>query len=92
MGWLVENRAGSSLRPEDLRAAIDAISLTAATEVPSEPRLVPLDHVVQQHIHSVLIACNGNKLRAAEVLGISRSTLYRMLDNPLGSGSFALAG
>jgi DNA-binding NtrC family response regulator len=92
MGWLVENRAGSSLRPEDLRAAIEAIALTPPAEAPSEPRLVPLDHVVQEHIRSVLVACNGNKLRAAEVLGISRSTLYRMLEMPLDSGSFALAG
>jgi transcriptional regulator of acetoin/glycerol metabolism len=47
---------------------------------PAAVRLVTLDVVVQEHINSVLRACRGNKLRAAEVLGISRSTLYRMLD------------
>jgi two-component system response regulator AtoC len=45
------------------------------------PRMA-LDEVKRWYIEQVLDDVRGNKVRAAEVLGIDRRTLYRMLDRP----------
>jgi len=42
-------------------------------------RPLSLDEICAQHIHKVLEICKGNRLRAAQVLGIGRTSLYRYL-------------
>jgi transcriptional regulator of acetoin/glycerol metabolism len=42
-------------------------------------RPLSMDEVRKQHIQRVLAMCKGNRSRAAQVLGIGRTSLYRYL-------------
>jgi DNA-binding NtrC family response regulator len=60
-----------------------ACDLPALRELKSPPASIAsmsLQNVIDAHVHCVLKTCDGNKVKAAEMLGVSRSTLYRMLE------------
>jgi len=42
--------------------------------------LLSMEQVHQQHVRRIMERVGGNKVRAAEILGISRATLYRLLE------------
>lgn len=54
---------------------LDALSPGGSAAMP----FISLKEMQRRHIRHVLDAVGGNKLRAAEILGISRSTLYGIL-------------
>jgi transcriptional regulator of acetoin/glycerol metabolism len=44
---------------------------------------LPLEELDRRHARRVLDHVGGNKVRAAEILGVSRATLYRLIaENP----------
>jgi DNA-binding NtrC family response regulator len=42
--------------------------------------LLTLEEVEKRHVHSILAQVSGNKQEAAQILGISRATIYRILN------------
>ena len=66
------------IRPEDLALA-DGPDLQKKVQPAVCTRELSLDAVIRNHVQYVLDLNRGNKLRAARQLGISRSTIYRIL-------------
>ena len=59
--------------PEHLQKPARAVGLDKSW------RPLPLDEVRNEHIDRVLELCAGNRVRAAQMLGIGRTSLYRYL-------------
>jgi DNA-binding NtrC family response regulator len=68
--------ASPLILPEDLPPDVRG----APRAAPTPPRRMTLEEMKRWYVGTVLEETGGNKLRAAEILGIDRRTLYRMLD------------
>jgi transcriptional regulator with PAS, ATPase and Fis domain len=82
-------------------STIDLADLPESVRNPAEPHkseddLLSLEEVQNRHLRRVLELVGGNKVRAAEVLGVSRATVYEMLartkDAPAGALARPAAG
>jgi DNA-binding NtrC family response regulator len=84
-------RAGQSITLRDLPPAVGKVApiVAQAGLMEQEPTL-PLEEVERRYIVHVLEATHGNKLKAAEILGIDRSTLHRKLKQIQGIAALRL--
>ncbi len=84
-------RSGQSITVQDLPPEISTatVALPGAVPLDQEPTL-PLEEVERRYIVRVLEATGGNKLKAAQILGIDRSTLHRKLKQMQGFAALGM--
>ena len=76
---------GEMVDARDLPPSFHRVAAPAAVEMPAVEagpvgaELISLEELSQRHARAVLAHFGGNKSKAAEVLGVTRSTLYRLL-------------
>jgi DNA-binding NtrC family response regulator len=70
---------GAELMPEDLPERVRSNGATAAIIARAQIEQMTLRELERQYILETLRKTGGNKLRAAEILGLDRKTLYRRL-------------
>ncbi|MGE5181636.1 MAG: sigma-54-dependent transcriptional regulator [Acidobacteriota bacterium] len=68
---------GAEVSVDELRAIAPELTALAPAAAPAAERLVTLRELEEEHIARVLAYCGANKARAAEILGVDPSTLYR---------------
>lgn len=83
-------RSGKVLGVKDLPAHIVKAAPAGAVAASMQPSTLTLEEVERRHILSVLERTGGNKLKAAELLGIDRSTLHRKLKQIQGLAALQL--
>lgn len=67
---------GSLIDVHDLPESVRDQAMVISAE---EERLLPMEEVQRRHLLRVLEYAGGNKSQAAEILGLSRATVYEML-------------
>lgn len=85
LDWLVATAADGGIGAPNVRAALEREEAMrfSSTATPSDSTtldlLRPLADIERDVAQLVLASCQGNRTRAAEILGISRTTLWRLL-------------
>jgi len=81
--YAVLHARGHEIVPEDLPEKLQTAQVRAAARSPLSALfedLPALDELERRYLLYILEVTGGNRTRAAEVLGIDRRTLYRMID------------
>ncbi|HEV2834146.1 MAG TPA: sigma-54 dependent transcriptional regulator [Pyrinomonadaceae bacterium] len=81
--YAVLHARGHAIVPEDLPEKLQSVQVRAAARSPLSALfedLPALDELERRYLLYILEVAGGNRTRAAEILGIDRRTLYRMIE------------